>query len=118
MALKSKFQNAFRGLGYFFRHEKNVQIHFIIAIVVILAGFFLGISITEWLAVLLCIGGVITAEGINSAIERLSDMYSKEQNKNIKIIKDLSAGAVLFMAIVSLVIGMIVFLPYLLKIIL
>ncbi len=114
MAIKDKFYNAFRGIGYFIRYEKNVRIHFFIALFVILAGFVLGITPLEWLAVLLCIGAVVTAEAFNSAIERLSDMFGKEQNNNIKIIKDLSAGAVLFMSIVSFIIGLIVFLPYLL----
>ena len=95
------------------RKESNVHIHLGFSILVIAAGFVFNISRMEWIAVLLCIGGVLTAEGLNTSIERLADLYSLDKNKDIRIIKDVSAGAVLIMAIIAAVVGVIVFLPYL-----
>ena len=66
------------------------------------------------MVVMLCIGTVITAELFNSAIERLVDLVSPEWNKIAGEVKDIAAGAVLVTAITAAIIGLIVFLPYLL----
>lgn len=79
---------------------------------VIIAGFCFGVSRTEWLALLLCTGLVISLEMLNSAVERVCNVYSTEYHPAIKIIKDVAAAAVLWSAVVSLVIGAIVFVPY------
>ena len=76
-----------------------------------MAGFLLQISLFEWVAVVLCIGLVITLELINSAIENMSDFVSPEKNDIIKKVKDLSAAAVFIAAICSAIVGIIIFLP-------
>jgi len=93
------------------KSEKNLQIHAIISILVIIAGFFFRISVTEWLVVLLCIALVIGVELINTAIEKLSDFVCAEKNSEIGQIKDISAAAVVFCAIISAVVGVMIFLP-------
>lgn len=105
------FFYAFRGI-FFASKEIHFKIHILATIVVICTGLYFQIKPHEWLAVLLCCGTVISLEMVNTAIERLVDDIHKEKNENAKIIKDISAGAVLIMSIVSLVVGFIVFYKY------
>ena len=100
------------GIRSFFATEKNGRIQGIIALIIIFLSIFFQISGLEWLLVLGCIALVICLEMVNSAIEKLCNLISTEYNPVIKMIKDISAGAVLFAAIVSMVIGLTIFLPY------
>jgi len=109
--LKS-FTFAWKGILTCAGHEQNITFHLIAAIIVLAAGFCFGISRTEWMVVMLCIGTVIAAELFNSAIERLVDMVSPEWEKTAGEVKDIAAGAVLLTAIAAAIVGMIVFLPY------
>ena len=109
--LKS-FTFAWKGILTCAGHEQNITFHLIAAIIVLAAGFCFGISRTEWMAVMLCIGTVIAAELFNSAIERLVDMVSPEWKKIAGEVKDIAAGAVLITAIAAAIVGIIVFLPY------
>ena len=108
--LKS-FKYAFNGLKILIREEHNARIHIFIAVCVLVAGLFFEISADEWIAVTLCIGMVIALEMINSTIENLADFVSPEKHDRIKKVKDLAAGAVLLGAVVAVVVGLIVFLP-------
>jgi diacylglycerol kinase len=76
------------------------------------AGFFFGITKAEWLYVLICTALVISLEMLNSAIERVCNMYTTDFHPAIKIIKDVAAAAVLWSALVSLIVGVIIFFPY------
>jgi undecaprenol kinase/diacylglycerol kinase (ATP) len=105
------FANAFNGMGNFFLHERNGKIQLSFAIVVIIAGYYFTLSATEWMFILLCIGAVISAEMMNSALEKLCDLVQKEYHPTIKIIKDVAAAAVLWFTIISVIIGIIIFLP-------
>jgi len=82
------------------------------AFVVILAGIAFEISYTDWIALSLVISMVFVAETINSAIEALCDTVSLDYKVNIKYAKDVSAGAVLVTAFVSVITGLIIFMPY------
>lgn len=106
---------AFHGVYHFFRRERNGQIQGVIAVLVTASGLFFDISRTEWLALLICTGLVISLEMLNSAIERICNMYTTDFQPAIKIIKDVAAAAVLWSAIIALVVGIIIFLPYLLR---
>src|ERR1051325_6413143 len=96
---------AFNGVYLFFRRERNGQIQGVIAILAIIAGVVFGISRLEWIGLLLCSGLVISLEMLNSAVERICNMYTTEYHPAIKIIKDVAAAAVLWSAILSFVIG-------------
>jgi diacylglycerol kinase len=88
------------------------MIQLVAAIAAILSGLFFHITNAEWLILILSIGGVLTMETINSALENLSDYASKkEMHPTIRKVKDLSAAAVLIMAIAALAIGLVIFLP-------
>lgn len=105
------FGNAFKGMRVFFLHDRNGKIHLAATIAVIVIGFTFSVSATEWFAVLLCIGLVIALEMINAAIEKLSDIVQAEFHPGIKFIKDVSAAAVLWASIISVVIACIIFIP-------
>lgn len=105
------FLYAFNGLTVFFANERNGRIQLLIAIVVVLLGLLLPVTTMEWIVLLTCIGFVLSLEMINSAIEKLCNLVHPEYNAAVKIIKDISAGAVLWVSAVSLIIGIIIFLP-------
>ena len=105
------FSYAFAGLKVLFREEHNSRIHATAAILAILTGFILRISPMEWVAVLIVIGMVFSAEIINSSLERTADFVKAERDDRKRDIKDLGAAAVLVCAIVAAMVGVIVFLP-------
>ena len=106
--------NSFQGMRHFFQNERNGKIQLAIAAVAIAAAALLGISSAEWLAVLVCVAMVIGLEMLNSALEQLCDKVESGYHPVIKTVKDVAAGAVLFTSIISVAIGVIIFLPKLL----
>ena len=115
--LKS-FTFAFNGLKILLREEHNSWIHIAITICVVIVGFLLQISLIEWIAIVLCMGLVFALELVNSAIENIADFVSPQKNEIIKKVKDLSAAAVLIAAICSAIVGIIIFLPKIIDLIL
>jgi diacylglycerol kinase len=112
--LKS-FKYAFNGLRILFKEEHNARIHAFITFMVLFAAYLLKISALEWIALLFAIGLVISQEIINTAIEHIANFILPGKDHQIKIIKDLSAAAVLITAIIAVIIGFIIFIPKLLQ---
>lgn len=110
-SLASSFMYGFQGIAAAAAKERNVRIHIVISIFVIIAGFAFSIHPYEWIALLLAIGGMIALEMLNTAIERTVDMYTQEFHPLAKQAKDIAAGAVLFFAFISVIIGLIIFIP-------
>lgn len=106
------FEYAFSGLVNGFKRETHVKIHMLATLVVITAGLFFKITFSEWIITLACCFSVISAELINTAIERTCDLITLERNSQIKYIKDISAGAVLCLCIASVIIAVIIFGKY------
>jgi len=106
--MKNKFANAGKGILAGMRH-KSILAQMIFGICALIAGVFLQLAYLEWCVVVLCIGCVIASEMLNTCIEKLCDMYSLEYRTDIKIIKDIAAGAVLVTSLMSLVIAIIIF---------
>lgn len=102
---------ALTGILSFARNERNGRIQIVAAITAAAWGVFLHISTSEWIIILLCSGAVLSLEMINTAIEKLCDLIEPSYHPQIKTIKDISAGAVLLSAVVSLLIGIIIFAP-------
>lgn len=100
------------GLRLIFKNERNFRIDLIVSLIVVAAGFIFNISHVDWVAISLVISMVLISESINSAIEALCDTVSHDYKVNIKYAKDVSAGAVLVSALVSIITGFIVFVPY------
>jgi diacylglycerol kinase len=107
----SSFRNAFHGLQLFARHETHGKIQFILAFIALILGGVCNISRFEWLALLISIVVVLTLEIINSTIERICDLYSRNFTPLIKEIKDLAASAVLIASIVAAINGILIFVP-------
>ena len=108
------FKYAFSGLRYVVHSQRNAWIHAAITIGVLILAVLLKISLVEWGILLLAIGLVWTAEIFNTALEALVDLASPNTHPLAKIAKDTSAAAVLFSAIISVLIGLVILLPPLL----
>ncbi len=102
---------ALEGIKYVLITQQNARIHAVITLAVILFALILRINRLELISLMLVIGLVWTAEIFNTAMEVMVDMVSPENSQAAKIIKDISAGAVLISAIISILIGIIVFGP-------
>lgn len=113
--LTNSFKYAFEGILQAYVGEQNLKIHTIIAILVIIFGFILKISYTEWLVCLILIGLVLMAEFFNTSIEYLVDLASPEVHPLAKATKDTASAGVLMMAIISAIIGLIIFVPKLIS---
>ncbi len=111
-SLLKSFGFAIQGIIHLLKNERNFKIQFVVFILVLVVSYFLEITKKEWIIVLFCSMLVLSLEGINTSIERLCDENQPQFNLNIKIIKDVAAGAVLIASIFSAIIGLIVFLPY------
>ena len=109
--LRKSFGYAFKGVDDVIKHEPNMKIHVVVAILVVIIAFILKVSIIEWIILVLLIGAVLAAETINTTIENLVDMYTKEYDEKAKVVKDTAAGTVLILAITSAIIGLIIFIP-------
>ena len=105
------FQHAFRGLVNLLQYEHNSRIHFVVAIIVIIAGVLLKITSAEWLTIIIVIGLVFITELINTAIEQLADKVEPEFDPIIKKVKDYAAASVLVASIVAVIVGSIIFIP-------
>lgn len=107
---------ALNGVKYVYGTQRNIIFQSIFAILAILCGLFFKITTIEWLAIILTIFFVVTAEFINTAIETTVDLCTEEKNEKAKNAKDVAAGAVLLTSINAVIIGLIVFMPYIIEI--
>ena len=105
------FVYAFAGLKIAWMQEHNFRIQVVCAALAVLFGWLLGISPSEWTAVALAIGLVLTAETLNTALEELCDKFKSDPDPHIEKIKDLAAGAVFLASVSALVVGAIIFIP-------
>ena len=114
--LINSFKYAFAGLISSLKTEQNMRIHILAVILVIIAGFVLKISLIEWCICITLCGMVIFAELMNTAIETTVDIAMPEINEKAKLAKDISAAAVLILAISSAIVGCIIFVPKIIEI--
>ena len=106
------FVHAFQGLLVAFKEQVNFRVHFFFAFLALFFSWFFHLSSVELLFILLAIFLVFIAELFNSSIEYLGDAVSPEFNTLIKKTKDVAAGSVLLAALFAVIIGLIIFLPY------
>ena len=109
--LTFSFKYSFEGIITTIKEERNMFIHFLIAIIVVITGVYVRLSLNEWLICLLLFALVFSLELINTAIENTVDLVTTKKNKKAKLAKDAAAGAVLIAAIFASIIGIIIFLP-------
>lgn len=106
------FSFALQGLAAFFRTQHNAWIHALAAGLAVAAGFYFRIGAHDWCWIVAAIALVFMAELFNTALEFLCDVVSPEIHPTIKKVKDISAAAVLIAALAAVVVGTIVFWPY------
>ncbi|WP_442595009.1 diacylglycerol kinase family protein [Neobacillus sp. D3-1R] len=109
--MSQTFKFAIEGMITCVIQERNFRIHIFISILVIAAAILLSISKTEWILILIAIGGMMVLEMMNSAIERVVDLVTNEYHPLAKQAKDIAAGAVLIYALLSVIIGIMIFGP-------
>jgi diacylglycerol kinase len=107
----NSFIYALRGVKFAIETGRNMRIHILSLVLVIIAGFYFHLSPIEWCVVCICSAMVLAAEIFNTAIERLVDYVSDKHTKQAANIKDAAAGAVLVCAVFALVIACLIFLP-------
>jgi len=105
------FVYAFQGLFVLVKTERNFKFHLFAFICISLVGFYFQIDKSEWLAILIISAVILTAEALNSAIEKLCNHLHPEIHPSIKSVKDIAAGSVLISSMIAVVIAGIIFLP-------
>ena len=105
--LYRSFGYAFQGIFTCVRKERNMKIHCVAAVLVVIAGMILKISAIEWCICMVLFGLVMALEHVNTAV----DMVTEEYHPLAKVAKDTAAGAVLIAAIMAAIAGCIIFLP-------
>lgn len=114
LLLKS-FTYAFEGVIHALKSDQNLRIHFVIAVVVIVVSLYFHVTPFEMGILGVMILLVIITEMINTAIEKMVDLITKEHHAEAKVAKDVSSGMVFVAAVGSIVVGILIFTPYVLK---
>lgn len=107
-------KNALNGIILAFKSESNIRIDIFAMVLTIIGAIIIKVNYIELLIIILTIGIVISAEMFNSAVENTVDLITQEYNNKAKIIKDISAGAVLITSIIAVVVAVIIFMNKLL----
>jgi len=106
------FKNAFAGIGWAIRTQPNFRVHLILSAIALSLGAYFGITRTEWAIIIFTIVLGLTAEFVNTAIESMTDLITKEWREEAKIAKDVAAGMMLTTAIGAVIIAIVVFGQY------
>jgi diacylglycerol kinase (ATP) len=109
------FRVAFQGIYYALKFNRNIRIHFIAAFLVIIASIYFKVNAFEMGILGVMILLVICTEMINTAIEEMVNLLINEHRQEAKIAKDVSAGMVLLTALGSVIVGILVFIPHIIK---
>jgi|SRR5436190_7024502 diacylglycerol kinase (ATP) len=110
-ARASSFRYAWEGIYRFFAQEHNTWIHLAATVAVFVAAWLLEVSHIEVILLIIVTGFVWVAEIFNTAVEKAMDLISPGYHPRVKLIKDLSAAAVLIAAIISVITGAFIFIP-------
>jgi len=111
--LLKSFKDASRGIIYVFKHEQNFRIQIVMGILVIIVAFLFEVGRSELLLLLLLVISVLVLELINSAVEKFADVLKPRLSFQIEVIKDIMAAVVLLASFGAVIIGVIIFWPYL-----
>ena len=109
---RNSFRYAFKGLRSLMSSEPNAWIHLTATVAVLMAGYYVSLSVKEWAVLLVVIGMVWMAEIFNTCIERILDLLCPQEDPRAGNIKDLAAAAVLCTSLIAVVVGCLVFSPH------
>lgn len=110
-SLISSFGYAIEGIKKAFKAERNLKVHTLTMVLVVILGFTFKIALWEWITCIILFALVIGAELFNTSIEEVVNLLSPEIRVHAKYAKDIAAGAVLVFALASAIVGVIIFLP-------
>lgn len=102
------FRDAFRGIWDCLKSERNMRVHLTACVYVLFFASRMELSRGELACLILTIGAVMTAEALNTAIEKLCDFNQKHLNPRIRVVKDVAAGAVLLCALAAVLVGVVI----------
>lgn len=105
--------HALRGIRVVFKSEQSFKIQSLAAVCVVGLAFFFDVTFYEWIVLLVLIGTVLSLELVNSIFERIVDAFKPRIHPTVRDVKDIMAAAVLVMSLLALVVGGMIFLPYL-----
>ncbi|MBM7618098.1 undecaprenol kinase [Weissella uvarum] len=106
-------RHAVDGIKEVLTHERNMRFHFFAAVVVVIAGLFLGIGRSDWIWITIAIAMVIMAEFVNTMVEAIVDLIVGTTYAPLaKVAKDVAAGGVLVAVGTAVIIGCLIFYPY------
>lgn len=105
------FKYAAKGFWILITTENSIIAQIIIALIMTVFGFVMHLSATEWMFQTLAIGLVLVAESLNTGIEKMADFVHPDYHEKIGFIKDISAGAAFFAAIIAIIIGLFIYIP-------
>lgn len=114
-SLLKSFSFAFRGILEVLKKERNIKIHLFFAFLAVFLGIVLGIDFVSWAVVVLTIAVVLAAEIFNSSLEAVCNLLKEKLGlgyEETRFARDTAAGAVLVLAIASVLVGFLIFLPY------
>jgi diacylglycerol kinase len=112
-----KFRDAFRGIWVAVSTQTSFWVHVAFVVPVVAAGWWWRIEVWQWCILVLCMGGVLVAEMLNSAMERMAKAVDREYNPHLRDALDMGSAAVLLAAMASVILGLLIFLPHVLKLV-
>ncbi len=112
---KTSLNCAMRGLQYVIKNERNFRIELVVATFVIFLSLVLGIKIWEFIIVIFLVTWVLVTELMNTIVERVVDILEPRIHPFARLIKDITAGVVLISAMMSFLVGLLIFVPYIIN---
>ena len=103
---------AINGMFFLLKNEEAIKVQSLVFLIIITLGFCLEINSKEWIIHIILIGFILTTEALNTVAEKICDLINPKYDERIKLIKDISAGAVSFAVLSSLIILLIIYFPY------
>lgn len=103
---------AINGMFFLLKNEEAIKVQSFVFLIIIALGFYFEITSKEWIIHIILIGFILTTEALNTVAEKICDLINPKYDERIKLIKDISAGAVSFAVISSLIILLIIYFPY------
>ena len=103
---------AINGMFFLLKNEEAIKVQSFVFLIIIALGFYFEITSKEWIIHIILIGFILTTEALNTVAEKICDLINPKYNERIKLIKDISAGAVSFAVLSSLIILLIIYFPY------
>lgn len=100
-----------KGMLILIKSENSIKTQLFISLLMIVCGIIFNLSITEWALQIICMGTVLLAESLNTAVEKIANFIHPDYHEKIGVIKDVAAGAVAFAAIMAIVVGLLIYLP-------